>query len=330
MVASDGVCLGLTRFKGGRKGPLVLAGGFGMSSLAWRVDTLEPSFARFMAAAGYDVWCFDYRASPALPSARTPFTVDDIALRDWPAAIEHVKRASGSSTVQVLGHCVGSMSMLMALCSGAVDGVRTMVASQATLHLDVPCLSRMEASLHLADVFRWGGFDVLTTRPGTTVSGRALDLLLKAFPVPPHEGCRSPVCHRIFALYGPVFKHDNLDEPTHDALGDLFGVANVETFLHLTEMIRRGHVVDARRGEAYLPHIDRLKLPITFLVGQDNTFFHPTGARRTFDGLVARNGAAWYDYQLVPGYAHLDCFIGHHAARDVWPIVLRALDKHNP
>ena len=47
--------------------------------------------SQYLGEHGYDVWLLDYRASPDLPSSFTQFTVDDIAMRDWPAAIDHVR-----------------------------------------------------------------------------------------------------------------------------------------------------------------------------------------------------------------------------------------------
>jgi hypothetical protein len=32
---------------------------------------------------------------------------------------------------------------------------------------------------------------------------------------------------------------------------------------------------------------------------------------------------------VITDYAHMDCWIGEHAARDVFPIVVAELDEHN-
>ena len=47
-------------------------------------------------------------------------TVDDIATRDWPAAIDTVRRETGADSVQALAHCVGGLSLFMALGAGLV------------------------------------------------------------------------------------------------------------------------------------------------------------------------------------------------------------------
>ena len=132
-VTEDGVRLRLTRFRGGPKGPVILSPGFGTSALAYTLDTTDTNFPEYLYEHGYDVWVLDYRASPALPSGSTQFSLDDIATYDYPAAVEKVRAQAGAQSVQIMAHCVGSLTMLMALSLG-LSGVRSAVASQLTLH----------------------------------------------------------------------------------------------------------------------------------------------------------------------------------------------------
>src|SRR6201986_404983 len=97
---SDGTEVRLTRYQMGTKGPLVLAPGYGNAARAFATDTVEKNWVQYLGEHGYDVWLLDYRASPDLPSSFTQFTVDDIALRDWPAAIATVRDKTGRDSVQ--------------------------------------------------------------------------------------------------------------------------------------------------------------------------------------------------------------------------------------
>ena len=63
-LTEDNVELRLTRYKGGAKGPVMLSPGYGTSTLAFTIDTVDTNFPEFLYANGYDVWLFDYRASP--------------------------------------------------------------------------------------------------------------------------------------------------------------------------------------------------------------------------------------------------------------------------
>lgn len=92
-------------------------------------------------------------------------------------------------------------------------------------------------------------------------------------------------------------------------------------------MARVGHVVAANGADDYLPHLDRMRLPIAFIHGGDNQCFLPESAKTTYDLLCARNGAAYYTRQIVDGYGHIDCIFGRAAAADVFPHVLRHLEQ---
>jgi hypothetical protein len=103
---SDGTTVRLTRYRFGDKGPLVLAPGYGNAARAFAIDTVPKNWVQYLGQHGYDVWLLDYRASPDLPSSYTQFTVDDIALRDWPAAVDTVRRETGQDEIQAMGRDV--------------------------------------------------------------------------------------------------------------------------------------------------------------------------------------------------------------------------------
>jgi cholesterol oxidase len=324
---SDGVALRLTRFKGGARGPVILAPGFGTSGLAYTIDTPDTNLPEFLFARGYDVWVLDYRASPELPASDTQFTVDDIATRDWPAAVARVRQQSGAASVQVMGHCVGSLSFLMAMLAG-MTGVRSAVCSQLTLFPVAPALTDAKAAMHLASLLDGVGdhFWQTDAYPHQWIEA-ALDRFMRLYPT--HEGCTSAVCRRILFLYGEVFHHANLNDPTHQAIHEMFGRANLTTLKHLTRMIQKGHVVDSKGEDTYLPHVSRLALPISFIHGEINRMFLPRGSEQTYEFLREKNGPQWYTRTVIPGYAHMDCFIGRDAARDIYPVVAAELDKMN-
>ena len=78
-------CSRLIRYRGGTKGPVVLASGFAMSARSLRHRSgKNMSIVDLLLDAEFDVWLFDYRAGIDLPSADTQFTVDEIAQLDWP------------------------------------------------------------------------------------------------------------------------------------------------------------------------------------------------------------------------------------------------------
>ena len=130
---ADGFKLRLTRYQGGKKGPIMLAPGFATTASSFATDTVEESLVEYLCKAKYDVWLFDYRSSPNSGSSARPFTIDDIANFDWPKGLEVVLKETKAKDVQVLAHCVGSMTFLMSKLKG-LKGVRSAICSQLTLH----------------------------------------------------------------------------------------------------------------------------------------------------------------------------------------------------
>jgi cholesterol oxidase len=310
----------------------MLASGFAMSATSYLAPTLRPNLVELLRADGYDVWLFDYRAGIDLPSAETQFTVDDIAQVDWPRAIDEVRDVSGAPTVQVFGHCVGSVSLLMAMLDGAngMEGkVRSAVCAQFTLHPMTSRLKVFEAAHHLGGLLE--AFRVRLLRPDTDRSAGhvALDTALHAVPVPPGEACELPVCRWINAVFGLTHRHARLDDETHRALPGMFGVANIHCLAHLGLMMQRGRAVDARGGDRYLQHPGLLRdVPIHILAGEDNYIFHPQGNEATLRWLCDNNGPANYSLDLLPGYAHLDALIGRDVGTDVFPRIIEHLDRY--
>jgi len=157
----DNVRLRLTRYQGGTKGPVILAHGLGVSSLAFSTDLIDTNMTEFLFAHGYDVWLLDYRSSIELRYAATPYTADDVAVYDWPAAVKTVLRLTGAPSVQAVVHCYGAITFNMAMCAG-LQGVRSAVCSQVGAHLAVIPLNRIKAGIYLDEFIGKLGVKSLT------------------------------------------------------------------------------------------------------------------------------------------------------------------------
>jgi cholesterol oxidase len=326
---ADRVELRLVRYRGGSKGPLVCAPGFSNTSQVFAWDGIDTNWVEFFTAHGYDVWLFDYRASPDLPASRAQFTLDQVALDDWPAAIDFVQRQTGVASVQALGHCLGSATGFMALLAGRLKAVRQFVGSQVMPFVEVSDLARLKAGLRIDRLFARAGVEGVDTHAGRTAGGKVIDELLRLAPMPPEWQALGPVCRRIHAIYGPVMNPAQINRDTRDALDWIFGYGNVTTFGQISHFIRSGRLVDSDGGDVYLPGVDRLQARIVLMQGSENELFLPKGSAATMRWIQDHHGRDACARLVFPGYAHLDCFIGRTAARDVFPLVLRELDTMN-
>jgi pimeloyl-ACP methyl ester carboxylesterase len=307
----------------------VLAPGYGNAARAFALDTVPKSFTRYLSEHGYDVWLFDYRASPDLPSSGTQFDVDDIAMRDWPAAIAHVRRHTGADSVQALGHCIGGLTLFMAL-GGGLEGVRSATFSALAGHPVPTPANRLRAHVRVPTIMKKIGQPTISTdyRPDSR-QDRALERVMRALPI--RHMHDSPVGRRIYFIYGDVFDHSRIDEATMaESVPSFFGNGNITFFEHISLMIRKGRAVDAQGRDVYLSNTDRYRMPIAFMTGEHNRMFVPQGIEATHQMLRAANGPELYTRHVFDGYAHLDCWLGRDAARDVFPTALAELERHNP
>jgi cholesterol oxidase len=324
----DSKTLKLTRYHAGGKGPVLLVHGSGVSSRIFATDLIDTNLVEFLCAAGYDVWLVDLRVSIELPSALEATTADAIAREDIPAAVAEVRRITGVEQIQLVAHCFGAVAASMALLAG-LKGVRSALLSQVSAHLVPGALQRVKAGLHMPEILehlRIKDLTVLTQAHNWPHN--LLDEALRVYPVGHDEGCGNALCHRATFLYGLLYEHAQLGEQLHANLQELFGVHDVKLFSHLAAMVRAGHVVNASGEDVYLPNLKGMDLPVGFIHGAQNRCYLPVSTERTFNLLVERFGAEQYERHVIPGYGHLDCIFGKHAAVDVYPLIVRHLDAH--
>lgn len=324
---TDKVLLRLTRYKGGTKGPVILSHGLGVSSCIFTIDTIDTNLLEYLFLHEYDVWLLDYRSSIELASAERPHTADDVAKFDYPAAVAKVREIAGVDSVQMVVHCFGATTFFMAMLAG-LQGVRSAVCSQIATHVKAPLMTRIKSGLYMPTVLKVLGVDSLTAYVDKHADwqDRLFNTSLRLQPMEVEELCRSPVCHRITFLYGNLYEHDQLNTATHDALHEMFGVAHIEALEHLALLVRKGHVVDARSKDVYLPHLERLAIPISFIHGAENACYHPDSTEITYKTLREKNGDL-YTRHVISRYGHIDCIFGKNAVTDVYPLIVSHLEK---
>ncbi len=343
---------------------VVLAPGFATRGASYVMETVDENITESLVKAGYDVWLLDYRSSPMLESSLKPFTLDNVAKEDWPMAVEFIRETAGVHDMQAVVHCMGSMTHLMALLNG-MQGIRSVVSSQLTLHPVTNWFNKFKADTYIARMLRDGlpssllpmadalapnkavadlfrglrtidansVVDPEKDEPEKYMQDQVINMLTWEVPFPNDAPCYSPTCHRIFGIYGPVFAHEQLNEETHNAVQTVFGELSTRPFQHIAEIVRQGIAVDAEGQNTYLEHYENLRLPITFLAGALNQEFMPDTSLRTLNWLTEVNpkqaAADYYDRLVWQDYAHMDFFLGKNSSRDIYPSIIKALQRHD-
>jgi cholesterol oxidase len=327
---ADGYDLLLTRYQGGKKGPVLMTHGFSGNRYTFSIDTIDTNLAEYLYGQGYDVWLYDYRLSSLVKAAENQHTIDAVADYDYPAAIDKIKEIAKVKEVDVVAHCVGSITLFMALLRG-LTGVRSAVSAQIASHFHPAPQVKWKAGLHLPSVLEALGIESLTAYTDTEADWqhKLYNKFVKMYAEPLSAYCHDPSCQRMALMFGPLIEHSQMNDATHKATIEMFGIANITSYEQLTLMIRHGKLLNASGEDIYMPHFDRLKLPISFIHGEKNQLFKPESTLDTFNELVKVNGKDLYKRKVIEGYGHNDCMYGKNAVVDVYPFILEHLESVN-
>lgn len=287
--------------------------------------------------AGYEPWLLDWRGSCRLPHNETGarFTYDDVALYDLPEAVAYIRNRIGGRQLFVVAHCIGAMCLSMSMAAGLVPGLAAVVAQGVFLTPKVA--GRTRVRMHL-------GGELLRTRfDHVPIDIRKTGLWSKYTPLfavaSRGADCTDPTCQMLhnstWGLGASLFVHDNLDERTHDRLAELFGPVPVWSLPHMRRielahtMLRWNHSDLRYRAlpENALDCADKFDSPLLLMSGSRNRLWLDSN-KLCYDVLTSRHPDLDVEYAEVPGYGHVDMFIGRSAALDVFGHIIGYLDKY--
>ena len=311
-----------------QKGPVLLVHGAGVRANIFRPPT-QPTIVDVLLDAGYDVWLENWRGSIDLPP--NLWTLDQAALYDHPQAVATVVRETGWRDIKAIIHCQGSTSFMMSAVAGLIPQVTTIISNAVSLHPVVPAASRLKITLLLP--FMKQLTDYLNPQWGLHAPTLATKLVALVVGLTHHE-CANPVCKQVSFTYGSGFpalwRHENIDQATHEWISQEFAQVPLRFFEQMARCLRKGHLV-AIEGKKELPQDFVAQAPQTdarmvFFAGELNRCFLPESQTRTFD-YFDRYRKDFHAHYVLPGYSHLDVFLGKQASKDVFPLMLQELDK---
>ena len=95
--------------------PVLLIHGYSASGTTFAHPALKSDLVRALAQRGRDVWIVDLRSSAGMKTAILPWTFEQVALADIPAAVEYVVDKTGAAQIDVVAHCMGAVMLSMAV-----------------------------------------------------------------------------------------------------------------------------------------------------------------------------------------------------------------------
>lgn len=329
--ADDGVALTLIRVRGPAeptKGPVLLVHGAGMRAESFRPPATR-SLVDVLLEDGWDVWLFNWRGSLDLDAI--PWTLDDVARYDHPAAVRYIVEATGASSIKAIAHCQGSTSLSMAVVAGLVPEIDLVVSNSVSLHPVVPGFSKVKLRV-LRPLLRsrapyvdiaWGD----GPEKGVAKVTRSAVRLW-------HAECRNPSCNMAsFALgsgHPALWSHRNLDASTHAWLGTEFGKIPMSLYAQVAKSERAGQLVAIRPVDGmpvrYANEAPKSQARFALFTGEQNRAFLPQSQRATY-AFLNEHQPGRHTLHVIPGYGHADVIVGHRAYVDVFPQIVEELAR---
>jgi hypothetical protein len=331
--AGDGLPLNLKHLRResgnpATRGPVLLVAGTGVRANLFNPPTTA-TLPEMLRDNGFDVWILNWRSSIDLPAVK--YTLDDAAVNDMPYAVKEVIKHTGADTVKAVVHCQGSCAFTMAITSGLIPDVSVVVANSAALHPIMPRAARIKLLLAV------GLLDTVETtlNPQWGIHPRGFWARVIAAGVrATHHECDNAVCKQCSFMYGwgfpTLWRHENLNDATHDWLQGEFGQVPMTFFEHIADAAAAGQWVSTGKypelPALYTARAPRTDARFAFMTGSRNQTFLPEGLRRTFE-YFDTYAPGRHAFQELPNYGHLDVFMGKNAHHDVFPFIIEELSK---
>ncbi|MEU9481742.1 alpha/beta fold hydrolase [Streptomyces sp. NPDC048191] len=334
----DGVLLGLTRIAGGeteRPAVLLLHGHTASADMFLLPETRN--LVDVLLDNGYEPWLLDWRGSCRLPYNRdgARYTYDDVALYDIPHAVARIRQQIGERPLFVVAHCIGSLALSLSISAGLVPGLAGVVSQGVFLTPKMAGRTSLRMALagellknrvdHIPVDFRTVGLRSKYT-PLFALASRKAD-------------CPDPTCQILhnsaWGTGASLFVHHNLADVTHDRLAELLGPAPLWILPHLQRIalarsVVRWHDTD-HRYQALPPNAldaaHRIDAPVLLLSGSENALWQDS-QKLCHQVLARRQPQLDVTYTEIPGYGHLDTFLGRGAALDVFGHLIEFFEGH--
>ncbi|KZL69975.1 glucose-methanol-choline oxidoreductase, partial [Colletotrichum tofieldiae] len=315
----------------------------------YALPTIKYNAVNYFTRAGYRVFIAVHRIGQ-LMVAQNNWTTYDARL-DMQACLEYIreKYAEGNSKdnkVYCIAHCMGSVAFSCGLLDGTIPAnwVHGITCSQVFMNPIWTTLNMakvMAGPIPLDKMYKMvlGNWFSCSTAKDDSFLQRALNEALRLYPEERKEICNNASCHRCTLVFGRCWNHSNLNEATHRQIDRFFGGVNMTQLQLLMKQGSEGHVMT--NGPLFRPlttteNIRRLRgVPVMLFVGRDNAVLTPEATERTYEILCDTFGShgggdqkgLQYRRRVVPGYGHLDCWMGRNAWKDVYPFVREEVDR---
>ncbi len=290
--------------------PVVLCHGLAMNRRALAFDA-EHSFARLLSAAGRDVWVVELRGAapgPVDPKVRDS-NFDTYAEQDVPAALAHVRAATGAPRVDWVGFSMGGMLAYAHL--GALRGgdIRRLVTIGSPVRFGAMA-SRLRVLRHLLRPFARSA-----RTPFGFMATLVAPLMWPGMPAGLTRGLR-----------GEHYDARTLRGLMANTLADV----PARVTHQFVRWIRDDRMTSEDGSRDYFAALDLIDVPTLVIAGSRDRLAPPSSVRAAYERIgttekkyieVGRASGARADYD------HLDLILGRSSREEVYPHVLAWLER---
>lgn len=323
---------------------LFMVPGAAVDHQIYALPTIQYNAVNYFRRAGYRVFISVHRIGQ-LVVAQNSWTTFDARL-DLRACLKYIRELHGEEKVYTIAHCMGSVALSAGMLDGTIpaDWVLGVTCSQVFMNpiWNVPNMLKVKLGPIPADALYkmlagpW--FSCSTSRDDSFVQ-RSLNELLRLMPDERAELCNNASCHRCSLVFGRCWNHRNLNEATHRQIDRFFGGVNMALLHLLMKQGSEGYVMSNAPLYQNLDideNVERLRgIPILLFVGADNAVLSPEATQKTYERLCdvlgtnpdGSDATLNYRRKVVPGYGHLDGWMGRNAWKDVYPFVREEVDR---
>ncbi|EFX05792.1 glucose-methanol-choline oxidoreductase [Grosmannia clavigera kw1407] len=331
---------------------LFMVPGAAVDQQIFATPTIPFNAVNYFNRAGYRVFVTVPRIGQ-VKEAEKGWTTYDARL-DIRACLEHIRREYGGgktggdetgqpSPIYTIAHCMGSVALSTGLLDGTIPASWLLGLSCSQVFMNpIWATSNMAKAragpVPMDRVYRLlaGPWFSCSTSTEDSLVQRTLNQALRLISASRRaETCSSASCHRVSLVFGRCWNHANMNEATHRQIDRFFGGVHMRMLQLLMRQGSQGHVMTNAPYFAILDtpaNVARLRgLPIFLFVGSDNVVLSPLATETTYEVLCDTFGGdaaeAQYGRRVIPGYGHLDCWMGRQAWRDVYPVVRAEVDR---
>ncbi|XVF55761.1 hypothetical protein PTKIN_Ptkin06aG0063200 [Pterospermum kingtungense] len=298
----------------------------GHSTESFYLPTEPNDLIRTLLAEEHEIWLLQSRLHASNPSNN--FTIEDIGRYDIPAVMEKICEFHGPSMkVHVVAHCVGGLSIHIALMGGHISAaqIASLCCTNSSMFFKLSTLARVKMWLPLVPMSMalLGKNKILPLLETSKASLRHRFLMCIARWLPRYERCPCNECEVFSGIFGNTFWHQNITPTMHLWLNkQSITKLPMAAFPHLKKICNSGFIMDSKGNNSYLIHPERMTISTLYISGGRTVLVTPETSFLANKYMKLHQPGYRHERVVVDGFGHSDLLIGEESYKEVFPHIL--------